>query len=190
MERPEVQYVKPWMSRMHSSCCEWITEPDFILFHMPYIGVCQVLAWKCTLESACVQRWHAGHTRPRPGWSVMLGKMRLALDSVPQTSYLYQTNLIKPANKSLYPFYDWRESLNWKYWTWAGFLCVCVCDWLPVQYQVLPFSVFLIFNMGLSSYIFFHSFDVWFGSTSKSLERTYFKWLCYGILLNTYQLAG
>lgn len=89
------------------------------------VRVCQGLAGRCI----------HGESRPGPSSGVMADEMRLALASVPQTSYLHQSNWIKAANKSLY-LYDWEGATVLKTLTraivdsWIGlfvFAQQCAC---------------------------------------------------------------
>lgn len=90
-----------------------------------FTGVCQGLAGRCI----------RGESRPGLSSGVMADQMRLALASVPQTSYLHQSNWIKAANKTLY-LYDWEGATVLKTLTraivasWIGlfvFAQLCAC---------------------------------------------------------------
>ncbi len=99
--------------------------------HGGFYGGCEAVRMCQGLAGRCIH----GECRPGPGSGVMADEMRLALASVPQTSYLHQSNWIKAANKSLY-LYDWEGATVLKTLTraivalWIGLfvlvqLCAC-----------------------------------------------------------------
>lgn len=104
-----------------------------------FTGMCQGLAGRCI----------RGESRPGLSSGVMADQMRLALASVPQTSYLHQSNWIKAANKTLY-LYDWEGATVLKTLTraivasWIGlFVRAAVC----MSCTILPCTAFSFLNI-------------------------------------------